>query len=267
MTAPRSHGCLTTPPDSNRVARAVHLPSPALRPFIREFWITQSAADRIHIILPDTFLVAGFRFDDVSDRASRAVLSGIRDGPRTVSHSAGARVILTRFTETGAAAFWPEPLHLLFNSTVPLADIIGRRRLDPLEQQLAAAIHSADAFLILERFFASELRARAPDPLIAAAVTQIRESIGGLRIHALARSLGLSQSAFERRFRRTVGTSPRRFASIVRFRHILRTRAEAPSLTALAHAAGYSDQSHFIKDFKRFTGAAPESLFRQPSFC
>jgi AraC-like DNA-binding protein len=29
----------------------------------------------------------------------------------------------------------------------------------------------------------------------------------------------------------------------------------------VAHEAGYYDQSHFNKDFRRFTGQAPESFF------
>ena len=37
--------------------------------------------------------------------------------------------------------------------------------------------------------------------------------------------------------------------------------ATGAGLTTIAHAAGYSDQSHFNKDFKRFTGLAPGSFF------
>ena len=78
--------------------------------------------------------------------------------------------------------------------------------------------------------------------------------------------MGLSQSALERRFRREVGASPKKFAALVRLRHVVRLRRAGVSLTDIAHAAGYADQPHFIKDFKRFTGQAPESFFRDNRF-
>jgi AraC-like DNA-binding protein len=80
--------------------------------------------------------------------------------------------------------------------------------------------------------------------------------------------MGLSQSALERRFRREVGASPKKCAALVRLRHVVRLRRAGVSLTDIAHAAGYADQPHFIKDFKRFTGQAPESFFATATaFC
>lgn len=60
-----------------------------------------------------------------------------------------------------------------------------------------------------------------------------------------------------------MGASPKKFASIFRLRHVLHLRAKGADFTSIAHDAGYCDQSHFIKDFKRFTGLAPESFFQR----
>jgi AraC-like DNA-binding protein len=106
-----------------------------------------------------------------------------------------------------------------------------------------------------------------PDRVTEAAAAQIRKRHGAVRMEELARALDLSLSALERRFHKKLGTSPRKFASIVRMRHVLQLRRAGGSLTEIAHQAGYCDQSHFIKDFKSFTGLAPESFFRQTSFC
>ena len=87
--------------------------------------------------------------------------------------------------------------------------------------------------------------------------------MGNRRIDDLTRYIGLSQSALERRFRRVVGVSPKRFASVLRLRRAVRLRAVGADLTAVAHAAGYFDQSHFIHDFRRATGSSPDAFFRQ----
>ena len=76
--------------------------------------------------------------------------------------------------------------------------------------------------------------------------------------------MGLSQSALERRFRGIVGISPKE----VRLRGAAATRsATADERCGLhcggAYDAGYFDQAHFIHDFRRATGSAPETFFRQ----
>jgi methylphosphotriester-DNA--protein-cysteine methyltransferase len=73
--------------------------------------------------------------------------------------------------------------------------------------------------------------------------------------------LHISQSALEKRFRQAVGASPKKFASIVRLKSVIKQYDGANSLTALGYEAGFYDQAHFIKEFKAFTGDTPEKFF------
>ena len=102
-----------------------------------------------------------------------------------------------------------------------------------------------------------------PDTLISAAVAMINEAQGAMRIEDLTLRVGLSQSALERRFRKVVGASPKQFASTVRLHRVLDLGEDGTDFTSIAHAAGYYDQSHFIKDFKRFTGLPPTKFEKQ----
>ena len=77
----------------------------------------------------------------------------------------------------------------------------------------------------------------------------------------LAKQLHISQSPLEKRFRKIVGTSPKKFSSIVRFKHTIQYYNPQSSLTELGYEAGFYDQAHFIKEFKKFTGENPESFF------
>ena len=74
---------------------------------------------------------------------------------------------------------------------------------------------------------------------------------------------GSSRRVFERRFKARTGFSPALFQRIVRFQRCYRMleRGEVANLTELAMARGYADQSHFIRDFKRFSGLNPRSYF------
>jgi AraC-like DNA-binding protein len=71
----------------------------------------------------------------------------------------------------------------------------------------------------------------------------------------------MSERALQRLFRCWVGVSPK---TVVR-RYRLVEAAEAleknavSSLTELAHALGYFDQSHFVRDFKATVGTTPSA--------
>ena len=77
----------------------------------------------------------------------------------------------------------------------------------------------------------------------------------------LNEKLFISQSPFEKRFRKVVGTNPKKFASIVRFQKVMQDLANKPCLlTEIAYQNHYFDQAHFIKDFQKFAGNTPEAF-------
>ena len=86
---------------------------------------------------------------------------------------------------------------------------------------------------------------------------------GQVRIDRLAGWAGLSDRHFARRFTRQVGLAPKLYARTVRLNAALEARRERPDAqwTALAHAAGYADQAHFVRDCRELTGATPSVFF------
>src|SRR5690606_35820351 len=115
---------------------------------------------------------------------------------------------------------------------------------------------------IVEQFLLSELKPMHTDKLIVEAVKLIYESKGTIRVKELNEKLFISQSPFEKRFRKVIGTSAKKFSSIVRFNSVLESMNEAKSLTGICYENNFFDQSHFIKSFKQFTGDSPESFNR-----
>jgi AraC-like DNA-binding protein len=255
--------------ESSPVRSTALVPSEALRRYVRRFVVIENFADRVNTLLPDIAIVAGFRFQGECSQdgtsALRSVVTGLRDRARVLSHSRGSGTIVAMFTSLGAAAFVREPLEHLFNATLPIEEQVKRSQLDLLEEQLVEASEHTLRVAALEQFLLRHLRAQQPDFAVAFAVDRIRRTRGTMRISELAREAGLSQSALERRFRRGVGASPKKYAAIVRLRHAVKLHASGASLTEIAHAAGYADQPHFNKDFKRLSGESPEAFFRNPS--
>lgn len=90
------------------------------------------------------------------------------------------------------------------------------------------------------------------------AIELIIEQNGLLNIGDITTKTATTERTLERLFKIHVGLSPKRFCRIVRHAFIFRIVNEKPKNWAeVAYRAGYYDQTHFIKNFKEFTGEDP----------
>jgi len=76
----------------------------------------------------------------------------------------------------------------------------------------------------------------------------------------LHKKFDLSERTFERKFENSIGVSPRLFARVCQFRSALAQlhSYDFTKLSDIAYENGFSDQSHFIRTFKEFTGVTPK---------
>ena len=75
----------------------------------------------------------------------------------------------------------------------------------------------------------------------------------------LARLSGLSVSAFERKFRRHLQTSPMQFLKRLRLSRAAAALVQSDRLVSeVAVAEGFCDQAHFTREFKRAFGTTPK---------
>ena len=194
---------------------------------------------------------------------SNSGITGLQDSYRIFKNTAGVGTVLVYFKVNGAAAFFSEPIHELFRQSLSLDNFILRSELVILEEQLDEAKSDIERINVVERFLLSRLKQHKPDALVLAAVALIFEKHGNIRMSEVAEKLHTSQSPFEKRFRRVVGATPKKFASIIRLKYTLQQFQAQTSLTSLAYESGFYDQAHFIKEFKTFTGETPEHFFNK----
>ena len=82
----------------------------------------------------------------------------------------------------------------------------------------------------------------------------------------LAQLSGLSVSAFERKFRRHLQTSPMQFLKQLRLSRAAAALVQSNRLVSqIALAEGFCDQAHFTREFKRAFGATPR-IWRERYF-
>jgi AraC-like DNA-binding protein len=246
------------------------IPCDILKPYVKLFAIQETVDEQVYKVLPDTGLVIGFQYkgklsyldNEKEMPLSNSGITGLRDSYRVFKNSKDIGTVLVFFKESGAASFFRQPLQELFRESISLDNFMLRSELLLLEEQLCEANSDDAKIKVIEYFLISRIKPVEPDQLVLAALALIHKSKGNIRIKELMSQLHISQSPLEKRFRQSVGASPKKFASIVRLKNAIQHYSPQNSLTALSYEAGYYDQAHFIKEFKTFTGDTPETFFR-----
>lgn len=122
---------------------------------------------------------------------------------------------------------------------------------------IGAAIDSLLAFSIPRA-------ARGLDPRVACAVASLSAGAADAAgAGEAARAVGLSSSRFQHLFAREVGVPFRRFRVWQRLRLAIGEIADGSNFTAAAHAAGFADQAHFARAFRRAFGAPASPSLRR----
>ena len=210
---------------------------------------------------------------------------------RRLSDAVGHRdFMVVRFTPLGAHLFLGAPMHLVTGRAVEL------RAIDP---SLAARVMQRvnpeqswdDRFDAIEALIAERVARTALPREVAWVSRRLEAADGRLRLRRILGEIDCSHRALIARFRTCIGCNPKTFARLLRFDRAMRTLnslirkpADAPAgqpyiesdgpedrraatvrWVDIAADCGYFDQSHFIRDFRRFAGAAPAEFVRQVS--
>lgn len=247
-----------------------HFPTKQLEPYIKYIVVSENALENEYKVFPSLGLVIGFQYkgqlatikDNSESKLAASGITGITDGYKIFKNSADIGTILVYFTEIGFTHFASHPAHELFNLSLSLDDIFAKNSIAEVEEKLGVANTDKQRIKIVEQFLVSQLKDIQTDKLIVEAVKLIYQTKGAVRIKELNEKLFISQSPFEKRFRKVVGTTAKKFASIVRFNTVLDHLSETKTLTEICYENNFFDQAHFIKDFKKFTGDTPENFKR-----
>ena len=110
---------------------------------------------------------------------------------------------------------------------------------------------------LLDEFF--NARRQSLDYKMLQVLQGIIQSKGLDDIAEIAERLKVNVRTLQRRFLAETGLTPKQFAKIIQFQSSLQQLSikDHTQLSDIVFENGYSDQSHFIKVFKAFTGKTP----------
>lgn len=125
--------------------------------------------------------------------------------------------------------------------------------------QLNQSMSHRNSVQLLNKYFYDKLFAQKnAHPIINHIIDENEINISS-QVSLLPEKYNVSAGHLERLFKCTIGVSPKKFQRIIRFRKALQllNHAKYSQLTSVCYQLNYNDQSHFIKDFKAFSGMTP----------
>ncbi|MBB5853441.1 DUF6597 domain-containing transcriptional factor [Amycolatopsis umgeniensis] len=237
-----------------------HRPAPELRPFVDHHWVLRwdlsGRPPHEQVVLPNLAVNVTF-FRDAAG-AFGPGKQPFRYVVRGADHGIGVR-----FRPGAFRAFLTGPVTMISGRSVPLTDLFA------VAAGVTESVRNAtDDFEMVRR--CEELLLAKHPVLTAAAGTAIEavETIAAepaiTRVGELSSRTGLSQRSLQRLFAEHVGTAPKWAIQVYRLNEAAARIAaeERPDYAELATVLGYSDQAHFIRDFRSVTGWAPTEYAR-----
>jgi AraC-like DNA-binding protein len=254
-------------------------PRPPLSDFIDYLWLLSDApAHARESVLPSGTmeLVVNLRDDEfqiyhpaapeLSMRHPGAMVSGTYARSFVINTAQHASIMGVHFKVGGAFPFLGFPASELADRHVDLEALWGGSARE-LRERLCAVATPVDRFHQME----ASLRAHMAHSVrrhdaVRTALARFAHNPGA-SVRDTARDIGISHRRLIQVFAGEVGLTPKQYCRVRRFRSAIYIvhDIDTPNWAGLAADCGYFDQSHFIHDFRSFSGLNPSEYLRQRS--
>jgi AraC-like DNA-binding protein len=248
--------------------------SPALRPFI-EFILFNYACRSVHTSVtyyPNTDICLGIIrqkelaasadgfFIRDTHKSISSYLTGIYCQPHKLTIDGTFDEICLPFTPLGYYHFIDIPLKTYILDDNVLEEAFGVTALTCFESVFETTDFQKRGRLI-ESFLANKMKSPAND-FISLSLHSLHTHNGNNSLKEITRQLQCSEKKLQRAFKNHFDIMPKQYAQVLKFRQALKyiSLQQKPGLTDTAYESGYYDQSHFIKNVRRFSGTNPGAL-------
>lgn len=249
-------------------------PNPVLKGLISKMWLFESSGsipnEDMKMIVPDGMLKLTIPFKNgVSGRnkemfrlskESSITLIGMQDIPAIIDleYDAPSGNIGIEFSPAGAYRFFQLRQSELKNRIFLLEEVLGKPAKEI--QEIIANTQSINAKIQIIQIYLIKLLSKSEsDRILDFCIQLIKNSKGLVTVTELEKRTGYSSRWLYEKFIEKVGLSPKNFSSIIRFQQVYEKWIKNPQPDFYKDEIYnyFYDQSHFIKEFKRFTGLSP----------
>jgi AraC-like DNA-binding protein len=251
----------------SRTSQMVHRPSDLVRAIVTRHYVgftETSNGGRRWIEAPNANVTLIVNYSEPFGGFPTFFVAGLTDSSTVVETRADTCCIDVKMDPLGAFTVFGVPMHELSGRVTDLRSIIpsGRTFIDRVGhvRDWHARFSALDALL-------AELAAngRQPARQVSWAWKRLAVSQGRVSIRRISDEVGWSGKHLIEMFKEQIGLRPKTISRILRFQSAVQRaeRCRSVDWADIAAASGYNDQSHLIRDFRRFTGRSPAEYRRR----
>lgn len=248
-------------------------PSDAVKEIVRFYWLLESDEPYTHLTMagtcPELLFHYQGRFHEIVDDGSRELsfISGISapsTKPRKFTIDEGFGLFGIYLYPHAIPLLFDIPANELTNQMINL-DCLSTTLTQDLEDQVMNGDSVRQRIQIIESFILQRLQQKHLVRLpVVEALKLILHTKDVPKVNELTSLFSISERQLERQFQKYTGFTPQQFLRVSRFQNALYLYGNnRMRLTDIALECGYSDQPHFIRDFKRFSGISPKQYFKE----
>lgn len=245
-----------------------------LRPFVRYYWMldTDETFDALTFPIGCPQLIfhrlTRFFIPELDCAQAKFTISSQVNFP--------ARIQFAGEVETIAVVFHPHAIRTLFD--IPVSEFynqeidgysLGHKNLSSLADEVLNCCSPEEAIHRIETWLLSNLSESGIYNFKRIGAS-LREVLLNpiVSVEEMAQHACMSRKQFERVFFNTIGMKPKEYSTIVRFQRSLHLMQNGSrDFSDIAYSCGYSDQSHFIRECRRYSGLTPTMLLKtQPIY-
>lgn len=249
-------------------------PSVRLQPFIRYYWVlnTNERLDTLTFPIGCPQLIfhrrARFYIPELEAEQARFSISGQVNFPARIQSSGDVETIVVVFHPHAIGTLFNIPVSSFYNEEID-GYSLDDKRLNILADDVLNADDSEEAVEMIEKWLLSRL-----DEAAIYGFNRVGASLKHLfrdntiSVESMAQLACLSRKQFERVFFNAVGMKPKEYSNVVRFQKSLWLMQKGNrDFADIAYSCGYADQSHFIRECRRYSGTTPVELLKiQPVY-
>ena len=195
----------------------------------------------------------------LSCRQDKFTISGQVNFPAHIASDGDTEMIVAVFYPHTIGMFIETPPSTFYNQEISGYDIVNKQ-LNLLADRIFDCADSETAVSLIEQWLTTRIAPSWNIERIGASLAALLRS-PSTSVENLAGIACLGKKQYGRLFLEYVGMNPKEYGRIARFQRALRMmQLGSRDYAGIAYANGYSDQSHFIRDFRQFSGMTPKQL-------
>lgn len=191
-------------------------------------------------------------------------VSGMHKNYISISTHQKSEMFVIQFKPFGAYPFFHFPIQDLNEKIVSGEEILGEEILR-IREEILKAEKSSEKFKVAEIWLDKRFQSNKTPPSELLTVVEALCTEPVAKYGQIVKNYSKTPKHLIDQFKKYVGLTPKYYQRILRFNEILQQINNVAKIewSQIAYQCGYADQSHFIKEFKHFSGFNPQHFIQQ----